>query len=66
VSDHPSKARCCNCDAVTDYCEDLPEENQLCNQCSCEFAGVCDACDGLCRGLAWPKNCTHIYPRWPV
>ena len=63
----PPEARCCMCDAVvTDYCEDVPEEDQVCNQCCCEMAGICAECGGPCRGLAWPKNYTHIYPRWPV
>jgi hypothetical protein len=51
-------------------CEDTPDinwdENRLCDQCACAYAGICNACKGPCRGLAWPKNVTHIWPRWPV
>jgi hypothetical protein len=59
------KAICAECGAVCDYCEDIPEDVQMCNQCACCLAGICDACHGPCKGLAWPKNYTHIFPRWP-
>jgi hypothetical protein len=68
--------KCCECGAVIvepeDFiaavgrASDMPEEYWLCDQCACAYAGICDACKGPCRGLAWPKNCTHIWPRWPV
>jgi hypothetical protein len=64
--DLESEAICCDCGAECDYCPDVPENCQLCDQCACTWAGVCDACGGPCRGLAWPRNYTHVYPRWPV
>ena len=58
----PKKIACAECGAETDYplrsvLEDgVPEDAICCDQCCCELAGCCDACEGDCRGMAWPES----------
>jgi hypothetical protein len=66
------RLRCTSCGAETDHDPDAYPNvfdgcpGPFCDQCACEFAGICGACNGPCRGLAWPKNYDHIFPRWPT
>ena len=53
----PTKIACAACGADTDYhFMELGEEEALCSQCCCLLTGICDDCEGECRGLAWPEG----------
>jgi hypothetical protein len=51
----PAKIPCAQCGAETHFCVDCGEDT-VCDQCSCQLAGCCDACEGECRGMAWPED----------
>jgi hypothetical protein len=46
---------CAQCGGELDYYDAEDGEEAVCSQCSCILAGCCDACDGECRGWAWPR-----------
>ncbi len=52
----PRVQPCAQCGAELDYYDAEDGEEAVCSQCSCLLAGCCDACDGECRGWAWPQR----------
>jgi hypothetical protein len=55
------KVRCANCGTLIDFDPLLAEDGfeadeQVCDQCCCQLAGCCGACDGPCIGAAWPDG----------